>query len=92
MAFSEYALLVSLSAAIHAHGEAGGISIGPETITQPNGGAGFKVAVDSKHKGITATATDGWKWIKTPGTAVPLDRQQMRHPAFNIPSVKGSRR
>ena len=57
MAFSEYALLVSLSAGIHAHADIGGISIGPEAITQPNGGvsvATFKVA--DKHKGITATS------------------------------------
>jgi hypothetical protein len=39
MALSEYVLLVSLSAGIHAHGDVGGISIGAEAITQPNGAA-----------------------------------------------------
>jgi hypothetical protein len=39
MAFSEYVLLVSLSAGIHAHADTAGIAIGPDVITQPNGGA-----------------------------------------------------
>jgi hypothetical protein len=61
MALSEYVLLVSLSAGIHAHADTGGIAIGPEAITQPNGGVTpvtFKVA--DKHKDITATSKHIW--------------------------------
>jgi hypothetical protein len=55
MAFSEYVLLVSLSAGIHAHGDAGGTSIGAEAITQPNGGArGVHVALWGKQHAVTS--------------------------------------
>lgn len=92
MAFSEYVLLVSLSAGIHAHTDTGGIAIGPEAITQPNGGvtpAAVKVA--DKHKGITpssAYSKGAPAASKLAPTAIPPSPTNARPPAFRSPAIR----
>jgi hypothetical protein len=91
MAFSEYVLLVSLSAGIHAHADTGGIAIGPEAITQPNGGGTRVAAQDSFHKGSTATTQSptqpSLKIITAPTTVRPAPTN-IKPPAVAIPRVK----
>jgi hypothetical protein len=100
MALSEYVLLVSLSAGIHAQADTGGIAIGPEAITQPNGGvsaAAFKVA-DKVHKGSahiwtgpTKPTRYNWNSVpsppKSPATAVPSN-SSIRPPPVSVPRVR----
>lgn len=87
MAFSEYVLLVSLSGGIHAHGDAGGTSIGADAITQPNGGATRVAAqVDFFHKGLNAKMDESPKeTLKT--NSVSSFSSGTHHGATSVKSV-----
>ena len=88
MAISEYVLLVSLSAGIHAHADTG-ISIGPDAVTQPNGGALVaRTHVADKHKDIGRVSTSARSLSPaTQSTKVP-GMQSVRPPAIRTPSIK----
>jgi hypothetical protein len=93
MTFSEYVLLVSLAAGIHAQGEADGIvSIGPEVITQPNGGAVVRVAgkTDKGNSSNTAKTAEFGKWLPaSPGPSGHLSNAPaIRPPAIRPPRVR----
>jgi hypothetical protein len=89
MAFSEYVLLVSLSAGIPAHGDAGGIAIGPEAVTQPNGGTTRAPAQLADMWKTGQRLTDPTAAVgKTRATAVPPGPTNIRLPAIRPPAIR----
>ena len=67
MPLPEYVLLATLATGIHPSGGADGIlSIGPEVITQPNGGAPVVLATDADKHYPNAAVTGHWGTVKTP--------------------------
>src|SRR5215471_12918229 len=72
MALSQYVLLAALSAGIPAHADTHGISMGPDVITQPNGGASAastRVAftlIELSKQGSHNNANPAMKWDKNP--------------------------
>ena len=92
MAVSEYLLLVSLSAGIHAHADIHDISIGPDVISQPNGGgpvASTRVAKDYKELNTRSTSRQvaSVKSI-SPATQTIKLTNSVRPPTIKTPSIR----
>ena len=95
MAISEYVLLVSLSAGIPAHADTHGISIGPNVITQPNGGAPVTstrvAALEAYQKPLTIGRVSSQAMSSgkkgSPTTSIKIGNP-VRPPAIRTPSFR----